>query len=115
MKVGIDLVHIPEMERIIGKRPRFRARLFSEREILYCESKARPGRHFAARFAAKEAFVKATGYRGPLKSIEVLLEPGGSPYLEVAGEGRGVIAGGSAALSLTHSGEYAAAVVVAAD
>lgn len=108
MKAGIDLVNIPEIERIMEKRPRFKTRLFSEREILYCDSRPRPGPHFAARFAAKEAFVKATGYRGPLKDVEVCSEPGGAPFLEVAGGGaRGV------AVSLTHSGEYAAAVVVA--
>jgi holo-[acyl-carrier protein] synthase len=62
------------MERALERRPRLGGRLFTERELSYARERRRPGLHLAARFAAKEAVVKAMGL-GPgvsLKEIEVI-------------------------------------------
>ena len=59
---GIDIVEIARIERALERRgARFRARIFTERECADCERRSRPGPHFALRFAAKEAGMKAIG------------------------------------------------------
>ena len=59
---GIDIVEIARVERALERRGRrFRERVFTERERRECERRARPGPHFALRFAAKEAGMKAIG------------------------------------------------------
>jgi holo-[acyl-carrier protein] synthase len=112
MKIGIDLVHIPEIEHAIKKRSRFATRFFSEEEIKYCESKPNPAQHYAARFAAKEAYIKATGYNGRWKTLEVLAIPDLPPIIRTLTEDQRQR---SISLSLTHSGNYAAAVILAED
>ena len=62
--VGIDLLEIERMERALERRPRLAERVFTAAELDYAAARARPGRHLAARFAAKEAVVKALGLRG---------------------------------------------------
>lgn len=58
--IGIDVVEIREFECLpLTRYSRFYSRCFSEREIAYCQSQAHPAEHFAVRFAAKEAAVKA--------------------------------------------------------
>lgn len=112
MKIGIDLVNIPEIERAIKKRPRFATRFFSEDEIKYCESKPNPSKHYAARFAAKEAYIKATGYNGRWKTLEVLTPPNSSPIIQPSTNNQQPT---TISLSLTHSGNYAAAVILVED
>jgi holo-[acyl-carrier protein] synthase len=114
--VGIDLVSVSEVEDSIAAHgQRYLSRIYSERELR--DSRARPGR-LAARFAAKEAAMKALG-RGDQglswKSIEVRHRGDGQPTLMFAGEAaelahrRGVR---SLTVSLTHERDHAAAVVV---
>jgi holo-[acyl-carrier protein] synthase len=103
------------MERALERRPRLAARLFTEREIEYAGSRRRPARHFAARFAAKEAVVKALQL-GPgtcLRDIEVV--PGAPPGIELHDEARRVATelGVSVSVSLTHEREMAGAVAIA--
>jgi holo-[acyl-carrier protein] synthase len=114
--IGIDLIEIERVERALERRPRLAERLFTAREIAHANARRRPGRHLAARFAAKEAAVKALGIGGPhLHEVEV--EGGGneSPRLVLHGaaleaaRGRGV----ELELSLSHSRELAIAAVVA--
>ena len=59
--IGVDIVEIPRMEAILSKTPSFAERMFTEEERAYCESKARPAAHYACRFAAREAVLKALG------------------------------------------------------
>ena len=59
--IGVDMLEISRMERVIERRPNFLRRVFTEEERAYCERSARPAEHFAARWAAREAVVKALG------------------------------------------------------
>ena len=71
---GIDLLEIERLERALERHPRLAERLFTEDERAYAAARARPGRHLAARFAAKEAVVKALGLSGGfgLREVEVV-------------------------------------------
>ncbi len=114
--MGIDLIEIGRIERALARRPGLGERIFTSRERDFCASSARPGRHLAARFAAKEAALKALGLGG-LRLHEIEVEGGGrsAPSLRLHGSAareareRGV----DLDVSLTHSRELAAAVVVA--
>jgi holo-[acyl-carrier protein] synthase len=111
--VGIDLLEIDRLERALERHPRLAERVFTAAERDYAAARARPARHLAARFAAKEAVVKALGLSGGfgLREIEVLA--GEPPTVRLSGRAAEVAAGESVAISLTHSRDYAAAVAVA--
>jgi len=93
--------------------------VFTEEETVYCESKKRPALHYAARFAAKEAFFKAlgTGWRGGMKWRDVRVDHDslGKPHIVLDGvaQKRFVENGyGAAMLSISHSREFAVAFVL---
>jgi holo-[acyl-carrier protein] synthase len=90
--------------------------MFTERELEAANGRSRPGRHLAARFAAKEAALKALGLGG-LRLHEVEVEGGGetAPSIRLTGSAERVAAerGVDLDVSLTHSRDLAAAVVVA--
>jgi len=113
--IGLDLIEIERLERALERRPSLATRVFSAAELEYANRHARPGRHLAARFAAKEAALKALGLGG-LRLHEVEVEGGGAraPRLVLSGEAaaRAAREGIALAVSLTHSRELAAAVVV---
>jgi holo-[acyl-carrier protein] synthase len=112
--IGIDLIEIERLERAIERRPGLAERVFSAGELEQARDRARPGRHLAARFAAKEAALKALGLGG-LRLHEIEVEGGGSepPRLRLHGEAAEVAAreGIELSVSLTHSQDMAAAVV----
>jgi holo-[acyl-carrier protein] synthase len=108
--VGIDLIEIERVERALERQPRLAERLFTERELAYAADRARPGRHLAARFAAKEAVIKALGRPVPLREIEVV--GGKPPTLELHGRAAEVAGDREIAISLTHASEVAGAVAV---
>ena len=62
--VGVDLVEVARMRRALERTPRLKERLFTKGEIAYCERRAKPEQSFAARFAAREAVLKALGCAG---------------------------------------------------
>jgi len=108
--VGIDLIEIERVERALERRPRLAERLFTEAELAYAQDRARPGRHLAARFAAKEAVVKALGRPVPPREIEVIgARP---PTLQLHGRAAEMAGDAQIAISLTHSRDTAAAVAV---
>jgi holo-[acyl-carrier protein] synthase len=109
--VGIDLIEIDRVERALERRPRLAERLFTPAELAYAHEQARPGRHLAARFAAKEAVIKALGESVPPREIEVV--SGKPPALQLHGRAADVAGDTEIAISLTHSQEAAAAVAVA--
>jgi holo-[acyl-carrier protein] synthase len=114
--VGIDLIEVERLERALARRPRLRERIFTAAELEFADARARPGRHLAARFAAKEAALKALGVGGlALRQVEVAGGGDTQPGLRLHGpvaEARDR-AGVTLDLSLTHAREMAAAVVVA--
>jgi holo-[acyl-carrier protein] synthase len=110
--VGIDLLEIDRLERALERHPRLAERVFTAAERDYAAARARPGRHLAARFAAKEAVVKALGLRGfGLGEIEVLA--GEPPTVRLSGRAAAAADGRAVDISLTHSRDNAAAVAVA--
>ena len=111
--LGIDLIEIERIERALAHRPRLARRLFRPGELAYAEGRSRPARHLAARFAAKEAAIKALG--GGCAPIDVEVVGSEPPRLLLHGSARiaAESAGVTLAVSLTHSREVAGAVVLA--
>jgi len=109
--IGIDLIEIERVERALERRPRLAERLFTPAELAYARRRARPGRHLAARFAAKEAVIKALGQGVPLRDVEVV--SGEPPALQLHGRAAELAGDREVAISLTHSRDSAAAVAVA--
>ena len=118
--IGIDLVENERIEKIIGKwGEKFLHRVFSEDEISYCGRHAQASIHYGARFAAKEAFLKALGIGlgmgVKLREIEVVHNDQGKPDLAVRDgahlhlEKRGIK---RIHLSLAHTKKYATAIVL---
>lgn len=90
---GIDIVEVARVNRLLEKHsPRFEKRIFTPEEILYCQSKAEPGIHFAARFAAKEAVMKCLGTgmdQGiAFTDIEVTHSDSGQPSVKMHGQAK---------------------------
>jgi holo-[acyl-carrier protein] synthase len=112
--IGIDLLEIDRLERALERRPRLAERLFTDAEREYAASRARPGRHLAARFAAKEAVVKALGLSGGFGLREIEVVAGEPPTVRLSGRAAEVAGDRKIDISLTHSRDTAAAVAVAA-
>jgi holo-[acyl-carrier protein] synthase len=111
--VGIDLLEIDRLERALERRPRLAARLFTEGERRYAADRARPARHLAARFAAKEAVVKALGLAGGFGLREIEVVAGEPPTVRLSGSTAAAAGEREIEISLTHSRDYAAAVAIA--
>lgn len=117
--IGVDICEVKRFDRL-QKNEKFIKKVFTELEIKYCEKKNKgKSQSFAARFAAKEAFVKAlgTGFRkGTLyKEIEVNNDDLGKPYLNITGTTYKTLKnmnGGNIYLSLSHEKKAAVAFVV---
>jgi holo-[acyl-carrier protein] synthase len=118
--VGTDLMEIARIEASIARfGDRFLARVFTAREIAYCQQKKNAAESFAARFAAKEAGAKALGTGisqgvGWLE-LEVTREPGGKPALALAGRAAaraGALGVTHISMSITHSRDTALAIVI---
>jgi len=118
--LGVDIVEIDRMKAALERRPSMRERLFSEAEREYCDKRKKPEIHYAMRFAAKEAVLKAlgTGFSGMrFRDVEVLRDENGRPVpvlhgraAEVAAE-RGVVEM-HLSLSFTHTTAVASAVAI---
>ncbi len=121
--IGIDVVQISRMRDVIARwDERFVRRVFTAGEIAYCRARRDPVPHFAVRFAAKEAGLKALGTGLSLgtswRELEVRRERGGAPRLELSGRSRdiGLERGGQRMLlALTHDGDYALAQAMLVD
>ena len=116
--IGLDLCEVGRIRRLLEKdRVRFVRRVYRESEIAYCDARRHPEIHYAARFAAKEAFLKAMGHGWRLgwTQVEVVRTSSGKPDLRLSGKAaevamrRGVR---TVHLTLTHTPETAAAVIV---
>ncbi|OUX53066.1 MAG: hypothetical protein CBE47_04075 [Pelagibacteraceae bacterium TMED287] len=88
--LGVDIININRIKMILNRNKKFVEKIFSKKEILYCNKKKAKEFCFAKRFAAKEAFSKAlgTGISKGLnfKEIEVIKEDSGKPSLSIKGK-----------------------------
>ncbi len=85
--IGVDVVDIERMRLALKRTPRIRQRLFTEREIAYCEKFRFAERHYAGRWAAKEAVTKALGC-GLIQwnGVEVVRRPRRAPTVRISGK-----------------------------
>lgn len=117
--IGTDIVEVKRIERLLSKQERFKERIFTRGEIEYCEPKKYNVQNYAARFAVKEALLKAigTGWREGVtfKEIEVVNNEKGKPELVLSGtvkkitEEMGVT---NMQVSISHIKDLAIAVVI---
>lgn len=117
--IGTDLIEVDRVAAKINKNEGFRELVFTPGEIAYCETKANKFQHYAARFAAKEAFLKAigTGWVSgtAFNEIEIANDEQGRPFIRLLGstlqsmEGKPI---GKIWVSLSHLANISSAVVV---
>jgi holo-[acyl-carrier protein] synthase len=118
---GVDIIEISRIRNSIQKYSgKFEERVFTSKEIDYCRSKADPSKHFAARFAAKEAVLKSlgTGMAQGIawKDMEILNRESGQPVLNLTGRGRHIFDALNLKdihISITHDKSYALAQAIA--
>ena len=117
--VGIDTIEVGRVRRFLQKQEGLKEKLFSPAEIEYCESKKSWARSYAARYAAKEAFLKALGAglvgQFSLRDIEVIKPKLGQPKLILNGQARRVVRRKKIKriqVSLSHLKQIAIAIVV---
>jgi holo-[acyl-carrier protein] synthase len=112
--IGFDLLEIRRLEIVLARRPRLAERLFSDAERRYAASRARPGRHLAARFCAKEAVAKALGLTGwSFRDVEVVASAA-APTVRLSGRAaeRARELGADPHVSLTHTDTTAGATAI---
>jgi holo-[acyl-carrier protein] synthase len=117
--IGIDAVDLPRFRRVLERRPTIVERVFTPGELAYAESSKDPAPHLAARFAAKEAVLKALGVGiGAVgwRDMEVVRAEGGAPSLSLTGRAAQLCVDRGVArwhLSLSHTDTVAVASVIA--
>jgi holo-[acyl-carrier protein] synthase len=117
---GIDIAEVPRIQQSFERfGERFLQRIYTSAEMRYCDSKANRFERYAARFAAKEAAMKAlgTGWSHGVRWVdcEVVRMPGGRPTMRFhgkAGEIAAKLGMKNAALSISHTSEQAIAQVI---
>jgi holo-[acyl-carrier protein] synthase len=123
ISTGIDIIEVARIREALGRTARFLERVFTLGEREYCQSRGEASaRHYAARFAAKEAMLKAlgTGWSGGIawQDVEVASHPNGAPYLILSGEALNVFhsqGGRRLHLSMSHTVDHAIAQVIMED
>ena len=117
--IGIDIVEVGRIERALQGGEEMANRVFTENELEYCRARRNQYQHFAGRFAAKEAALKAlgTGWQEGIRWKDVEVVPGelGQPLLNFQGRAKEILdAAGAkqAQVTITHANEYAVAAVV---
>ena len=120
VSIGIDIIEVARIREVLQRTPRFCERVFTEAERAYCESRgAVSAQHYAARWAAKEAALKAlkTGWRGGISwhDVEITSEESGAPSIHFQGEAGNIfekLGAKCAHLSMAHTTEHAIAEVI---
>lgn len=118
--LGVDIVEIDRMRDALARHPRMKERIFSDEERAYCDKRNRPEVHYALRFAAKEAVLKAlgTGFAGmAFRDVEVVRDSGGRPAPRLHGRAAEVatelgVVEMHLSLSFTHTTAVASAVAI---
>ena len=117
--IGIDMIEVSRVAEKVSKGNGFKEKIFSTGEIAFCESAAGTAEHFAARFAAKESFLKATG-QGlnigfDLHEVEIIHDPSGKPEILLHGKFKMMAVQNGwnkIHVSLSHLQSVASAVVI---
>jgi holo-[acyl-carrier protein] synthase len=120
VSIGIDIIEVARIREVLLRTPRFGERVFTPAERAYCDGRgAVAAQHYAARFAAKEAALKAlqTGWRGGIgwQDVEIASRESGAPYLILHGVVKDLFNSSGATvahLSMSHTMEHAIAEVV---
>ena len=120
ISIGIDIIEVARIREVLLRTPRFGDRVFTAAERAYCDSRGVvAAQHYAVRFAAKEAALKAlqTGWRGGIswQDVEISAHESGAPYLIFRGEVLAVFEKFQATathLSMSHTSEHAIAQVI---
>lgn len=120
VSIGIDIIEVVRIREVLLRTPRFLERVYTERERAYCESRGVvAAQHYAVRFAAKEAALKAlqTGWRGGIswQDVEISSRESGAPYLIFTGQVLEVFNKFGATqthLSMSHTTQHAIAQVI---
>ena len=120
ISIGIDIIEVARIREVLLRTPRFSDRVFTTAERAYCDSRGVvAAQHYAVRFAAKEAALKAlqTGWRGGIswQDVEIAARESGAPYLIFRGEVLAVFEKFRATathLSMSHTTEHAIAQVI---
>ena len=119
--IGVDIIEIARLERALAEYgKRLRDRVFTPREIAYCQSAGRRAERYATRFAAKEAARKAIGAAKPVQAlawrdVEIISSAEGAPQLEFHGCAAELVKELGVTrvhVSLSHAREQAVAIVV---
>jgi holo-[acyl-carrier protein] synthase len=117
--IGTDIIETERIGKMVARGRQYLKAIFTEKEIEYCESKARKSQHYAVRYAAKEAILKAlsVGWRDGLAfcDIEVIDDERGSPHVFVHGRVKDLFEHHQikqTSISLSHSKESAIAVII---
>ncbi|MHA4810353.1 holo-ACP synthase [Flavitalea flava] len=117
--LGIDVIEVERVAAGLAKEAGFRELVFSKNEIAYCEAKTNKFEHYAARFAAKEAFFKAIG-KGwsegtAFNEVEIINDTAGKPELALLGATKNTMVSWGVikiSVSLSHIKTIASAVVI---
>ena len=118
-QIGIDIVSVPRLRQAIERQGlHFLDRIFTKAEQAYCNRKRNKFENYAARFAAKEAVIKAKKggkSRYAFRDIEVVRDRKGAPSIELKSEARkklGISPTAKFELTMAHERDYAIAAVV---
>ncbi|MFN2498805.1 MAG: holo-ACP synthase [Pyrinomonadaceae bacterium] len=120
VSIGIDIIEVARIREVLARTPRFTERVFTTAERAYCDSRGVvAAQHYAARFAAKEAALKAlkTGWRGGIswQDVEIGSLESGAPFLTFHSETKRLFEASGATvahLSISHTTQHAIAQVV---
>jgi len=117
--IGTDIIEVARIEKVMERDIGFRDKIFTAGEIEYCETKKHKFENYAARFSAKESFLKAigTGWRFGIRfaDIEVFHDELGKPFIRVHGKAKELLTSLSISkihVSLSHLKELATAIVI---
>jgi holo-[acyl-carrier protein] synthase len=117
--IGTDIIEVARIEKVMLRDIGFRDKIFTPGEIEYCETKKYKFQHYAARFSAKEAFLKAlgTGWRFGVRfaDIDIFHDELGKPHIRVTGIAKELtdrLSVSKIHVSLSHLKEMATAIVI---
>ncbi|MDE2927264.1 MAG: holo-ACP synthase [Acidobacteriota bacterium] len=117
--IGLDIVEVDRIAKALRGSKSITERVFTPEEIRYCSQRKNKYQHFAGRFAAKEAALKAlgTGWQAGIRwrDVETTAGPMGEPQLTLYGKAAAIFKESKARkslLTITHATDYAVACVV---